>query len=96
MELLRDDGFMLKSHFKELARKGIVSVPADMKKDSTLEELMAAATMTSELTPFNIFARLGAGVETQPKNTNTGWLGTELENEKLGQYQKKFIVACNK
>ena len=81
MELLRDDGFMLKSHFKELARKGIVSVPADMKKDSTLEELMAAGTMTSELKPFNIFARLGAGVQTQPT----------MKQEHLG-----YILFCKK
>lgn len=44
--------------------------------------------LTVGMQPFNIFARLAAGVQTQP--------GMQPEQAKLGKFQDKFMVACNR
>ena len=44
--------------------------------------------------PFNVFARVAAGKLKQKEQF--GWLGTEAENTKLGEYSKLFVVCCNR
>ncbi|KAL3918324.1 MAG: hypothetical protein SGPRY_006056 [Prymnesium sp.] len=58
---------------------------------------MQTGQLTTGTAPFNIFARIAAGLLQQPANTDTGWEGTEKENDKLGpEFKEKFMVACNR
>eukprot|EP00966_Prymnesium_polylepis_P084755 1961983-Prymnesium_polylepis.1 len=46
---------------------------------------------------FNIHARVGAGLVDQPANEKTGWLGTDIEHEKLSHaHRDRFVVASNR
>jgi len=63
--------------------------------DKVLAELVqsgyvnaATGNLTVGMQPFNIFARLAAGVQTQPSMIK--------EQAKLGRFQKKFLLACNR
>jgi len=44
--------------------------------------------LTTGVKPFNVFARVGSGVMKQP--------GMDAENESLGDFGKRFVVACNR
>ncbi|KAL1528755.1 hypothetical protein AB1Y20_010086 [Prymnesium parvum] len=61
-----------------------------------VEGPMAVGRLTTGNQTFNVFARVGAGLQPQPANAQVGWLGTEAENEKLGEYSDEFMVACNR
>jgi len=58
---------------RELVRSGFVEAETNL--------------LTTGVKPFNVFARVAAGVMKQP--------GMEKENEALGDFQSRFIVARN-
>ena len=57
---------------------------------------MADGHLTTGFKPFNVFARVGMGLMKQKEDATNGWLGTEVENDKLGEYKHRFVVACNR
>jgi len=48
----------------------------------------ATSLLTTKLQPFNFFARLAAGVSTQPAN--------DALQSKLGEFQDRYLIACNR
>eukprot|EP00966_Prymnesium_polylepis_P267982 6190994-Prymnesium_polylepis.1 len=50
--------------------------------------------LTTGMSPFNVFAKIGAGL--LPQKPQPGWQGPEEENAKLGEYADRFVVACNR
>jgi len=49
---------------------------------------VADGKLTTGTKPFNVFARVGGGVMTQP--------GMEAENAALGAASERFVIACNR
>jgi hypothetical protein len=45
-------------------------------------------TLTTGMTPFNVFARIAEGIIVQPNMVE--------EQKKLGKFQKKFMIVCNR
>ena len=72
--------------FEEAERKGI------------FKGTFFDGTINPDGGPFgNPFAKMALGKIKQKYNgENSGWLGWEEENKKLGQEQARFMVACNR
>lgn len=93
-----------------LSPSRLTVLPHQFTNKSTLERMfdslrdvgvvkgsMQTGQLTTGTAPFNIFARIAAGLLQQPANIDTGWEGTEKENDKLGpEFKEKFMVACNR
>ena len=70
---------------------------ASLQEAGFTEGTMNNGVLRTTPPPFNVFARLGAGLMDQPANEKVGWLGTKAENEKLGpKFGERFMVACNR
>ena len=68
----------------------------DLHESGYVEGLMDDGQLTTGNKPFNVFAKVSMGLMPQKASEKAAWKGTEEENKKLGQYEKKFMVACNR
>jgi hypothetical protein len=89
------------------ARKRLLNPDHANPKKTSLQALYAthldagvvdeSNQLTLGMQPFNVFARIGNdAMPGEKKNDGVEWLGAEQENEKLGSFKNKFMVAANR
>jgi hypothetical protein len=77
------------SHFREVRSfLKIYGVHKVLRQLQESEFVASTGHLTTGTKPFNVFARIGSGVMTQPQMND--------DQKCLGKYQDKFVVACNR
>jgi len=79
----------LASHFRDVRSfLRIYGVRKIFDQLREMEFVESSGLLTTGTKPFNVFARIGAGVMTQAQMVD--------DQKLLGRYQDKFVVACNR